>query len=92
MGLPEPGSLFYAWMLALAITLYGAIYYWLATLESINRPVLVFATIGKFGVFLISISCWLMGEIQLKAVGPAIVDLIFGLLFMFWLVSNKSKI
>lgn len=89
VGLPEPGSLFYPWMLSLAIALYGAIYYWLSVSQVINRAILIFATIGKFGVFLISVSCMLAGEIEAMAVGPAIIDLAFGLIFMVWLVSNR---
>ena len=89
VGLPEPGSLFYSLMLSLAIAIYGAIYYWLSVSQLINRALLIFAMVGKFGVFVIAIFCFLSGAIESKAVGPAIVDLVFGLAFMAWLISNN---
>jgi hypothetical protein len=80
-GLPAPGSLFYAWMLAL----FGGAYLWLARRPQIDRPLVGLAVIGKLSVFALAVVCWTLGEIPARVVVPAVGDLVFALVFLWWL-------
>lgn len=84
-ALPAPGSRFYSWLLALFVGLFGGVYLWLARRPRIDRPLVVVAIVGKLGVFAVALVCWRLGEIPGRAVVPAVGDLIFGLVFLWWL-------
>ena len=86
--LPVPVSRFYTWLLALFIGLFGAAYAWLSRRPTIDRPLVALATVGKIGVFVVALLCWQLGDISAKAFGPAIVDLLFALIFLWWLRAN----
>ncbi len=88
-GLPLPGSRFYAWLLAILIALFGGVYAWLACRPQIDRPLVAVAIIGKFGVFAVSLACWLLGEIPFRGFVVAIGDLIFGLIYWWWLRGEE---
>ena len=90
-GLPPPGSLFYSWMLALLIGLFGGVYLWLAQRATIDRPLVVVAIVGKVGVFAVAVACWQLGQIPGRGVVPAIGDLIFGLVFLWWLAGEVRE-
>ena len=85
IGLPAPGSLFYPWMLALLIGIFGGVYAWLARQPRIDRSLVVVAVIGKIGVFTVAMISWLLGEIPGRGLIPALGDLIFGVVFLWWL-------
>ena len=84
-GLPASGSLFYNWLLALFIGIFGATYAWLARQPQIDRSLVTLAIIGKMGVFAVALACWLLGEISLRGYVVAIGDLVFGIIFWWWL-------
>jgi len=84
-GLPASGSLFYNWLLALFIGLFGAAYAWLARRPQIDRPLVGLAIIGKMGVFVVALASWLLGVIPLRGFVVAVGDLIFGIIFWWWL-------
>ena len=88
IGLPAPGSLFYPWMLALLIGIFGGVYAWLARQPRIDRSLVTVAVIGKVGVFIVSIISWQFGEISGRGLIPAVGDLIFGAVFLWWLRSE----
>lgn len=88
--LPEPGSLFYTSVLSMLVALFGGAYGWLAFQKHINRPLLTFAAIGKIGVFIISLYCWQSDIITFMVFTVAIADLIFALIFIWWLFSSPK--
>ncbi|MBL8519256.1 MAG: hypothetical protein JNK75_01165 [Betaproteobacteria bacterium] len=76
-GLPAEGPLIYRWLMVLFVALFGAAYAWMAMQPTLCRPLLTMAVVGKTGVFVVSIVCWQLGDIPLKALPPAVIDLIF---------------
>lgn len=90
-GLPPPGSVFYCWTLALLVALFGGVYIWLARQPQIDRPLVAVAIIGKVGVFAVGIAAWLVGATPGRAVLPAIGDLIFACLFLWWLTGESGE-
>ncbi|MEB3293440.1 MAG: hypothetical protein VKJ24_09780 [Synechococcales bacterium] len=89
IGLPTPGSMFYPWMLALLIGIFAGVYAWLARRPQIDRPLVVVAAIGKVGVFMVAMMSWLLGEIPGRGLMPAVGDLIFAAVFLWWLQGES---
>lgn len=87
-GLPASGSPFYNRMIAMFILVFGFIYGWLATNKEINRSIVGVAIIGKFGVFIVATLSFILGDIVFSAVMPAIIDLLFGFIFLWWFLSK----
>ena len=65
--LPDPGSMFYNYLLSFIVATFGVVYVWLALQKVINRPLLTLSAIGKFGIFLISLFCWTNDTISFRA-------------------------
>ena len=85
--LPLSGSRFYSWMLALFIGLFGGVYVWLSRRPVIDRPIVVLAAVGKTGVFAVALACLLLGELSPQAFAPAVGDLLFAFVFLWWLAG-----
>jgi hypothetical protein len=88
-GLPPVGSLFYPWLLAFFVALFGAAYAWLAVQPTLHRPLIMLAAIGKTGVFVVALACLIRGDIELRAFSVAVGDLAFACLFFLWLRSTS---
>lgn len=89
--LPEPGSIFYSSLLSFVVGTFGVIYGWLAFQKVIDRPLLTVSAVGKIGVFLVSLYCWSVDAITFRAFSVAIGDLIFGLIFFWWLMTETKR-
>lgn len=87
-GLPSGAPPLYRAMLALFVLLFGGAYAWLARSAVIDRPLVVFAAIGKTGAFLTVLACFVFGTLPLLSVAAISGDLAFALLFMRWLRSS----
>jgi hypothetical protein len=92
VALPASGSLFYNWLLALFIGLFGAAYFWLSRQPHIDRPLVALAVIGKLGVFAVAFGCWILGMIPFRGFVVAVGDLIFGLIFWWWLRAELAAV
>lgn len=88
--LPDPGSMFYNYLLSFIVATFGVVYVWLALQKVINRPLLTLSAIGKFGIFLISLFCWTNDTISFRAFSVSVGDLIFSCIFFWWLFSAKE--
>jgi hypothetical protein len=91
-GLPGTGPLFYRWLLALFVALFGGAYAWLALQTQISRPLVALAALCKTGVFIVSVVCWLLGDIPLQSLPPAVCDLVFALVFAWWLMATRDRV
>lgn len=80
-GLPPEGPLIYRWVMVMFVALFGAAYAWMARQESLCRPLLTLAALAKTSVFIVAMVCWQLGDIPAKALPPAVIDLIFALVF-----------
>lgn len=87
--LPRSGAVYQSWLIAVFIVIFAGLYLWLARRPVIDRQMIVLAVIGKLGVFLVSATCLLRGELSLKAFAPAAGDFLFVLLFVWWLVEPR---
>lgn len=90
-GLPATGPFFYRWLLVLFVAVFGAAYAWLAQQPEICRPVVVLAAVVKTGVFIVAMVCWSIGDIPLRSLPPAVCDLIFAAIFVWWLGASRRQ-
>src|SRR5215203_2463709 len=88
-GFPEANPL-YLWILAAWILAFGLCYLWMAIKERRERLFIVIGTLGKLSFFGILLILALSGELPLRAVLGGVGDLIFGILFVIWLVKNTK--
>jgi hypothetical protein len=89
-GLPAPAPHVYTAFLAFLVVLFGATYAWLARQPRIDRPLVAFAAAGKAGFFAVVSLCWLFGEVPGRAVLGAGGDLVFALIFVWWLLADTA--
>jgi hypothetical protein len=84
-GLPVPVPPIYSVLLGLFVLLFGAAYLWLALQPAIDRPLVAFAAAGKASVFVAAVVLWAIGQGPGWFIPGATGDLIFALLFTWWL-------
>jgi hypothetical protein len=90
-GLPVPVAPIYRVLLALFVLLFGAAYLWLALQPTIDRPLVGFAALGKASVFVAAVTLWLFGEGPGWFIPGATGDLIFAVLFTWWLRAGSAN-
>lgn len=91
-GLPqEPSPLLLRAMLALMIALFGLAYVWLARRDTVDRVLLGFAAIGKFGAFLLVLGLWIAGHAAPRFALLMSGDLLFAALFTGWLLGAERR-
>jgi len=88
---PRSGSLFHSWLIAVFIVVFAGLYLWLSRRPVIDRPMIVLAVVGKMGVFVVSVACLLLGVLSPRAFAPAAGDLLFVLIFLWWLGGVARK-
>jgi hypothetical protein len=79
--------------LAFVVALFGALYLWLALRTRLDEtvvPLVVLAAVGKAGFFAIYVATWLRGDIPAGAVVSASGDLLFALVFVWWLTTQRA--
>ena len=91
-GFPSPVPHVYSATLAFLVALFGLTYGWLARQPRIDRPLVVFCTLGKAGFFTIVVACWLLGELPASALRAAGGDLVFAAIFAWWLVGETPEV
>lgn len=89
--LPRSGSRFFSWMLALFVGLFGGVYWYLSTKPVIDRSLVALAAIGKTGILMVALACLLLGDLSVSAFVPAVGDLLFAGVFLWWLRSTARK-
>ena len=90
LGLPEPHP-FYLWLLATWIGAFGIIYLWLGVTGRPDRAFLTIAAIGKLSFWGLLCIYWLAGEFPVAAPIASGADLVFGLLFTYWLLRARPE-
>lgn len=84
-GFPEPGHPFYLWLLAIWIAAFGVAYGWSAHTNCVEPVFLAVATVGKLSFAGLLIGYAATGGLPAPAALGASGDLVFGLLFLYWL-------
>src|SRR5262245_43495783 len=90
LGLPGSVPHVYSATLAFLVTLFAGTYAWLARQPRIDRPIVVFCTLGKAGFFAVVLGCWLVGEVPGLALVGAAGDLAFAAVFAWWLLGESD--
>jgi hypothetical protein len=78
-------------LLACCLFVFGLGYYWVSRDLSRNRDLVKLGVIGKPLVFLVFFGHAVAGEISILLAGPSLVDLLFGALFLEFLVRTRGK-
>jgi hypothetical protein len=89
-GMAFPNYLvFYMMFLGLAFV-YGIGYFWVSRDISRNHDIVRMGIIGKMIVFVSMLLAWIGGEIPIIVVGSGVVDLIFAILFIEFLMTCRK--
>jgi hypothetical protein len=86
-GLPDAPP-FYLWVFAVWIFGFGICYLWMALKQSRERLFIVIGAIGKLSFFSLMLIFAIAGEFPLRAPLAVVGDLIFGILFLIWLLKD----
>ena len=89
LGYPSPiwpidSPPYYAAQLAYVIGLFGAVYAWLATQPTLNRPLIVVGALGKAGFFLLTVMYAVSGAVPGPMAVQATPDLVLAVVFLWW--------
>ena len=91
MGYPGQVDMISLQLLATCLFVFGVGYYWVSRDLARNRDLVKLGVIGKPLVFVIYLGHALTREIPPSLVGPSVVDLLFGVLFLEFLVRTRGK-
>ena len=93
LGLPDPNYVVFLQLFLGLAFVYGLGYYWVSRDIHRNHGIVRMGIIGKLIVFAGFVRAWIAGEIPWFLIGPGIVDLIFAVMFMEFLVFyGKQRI
>ncbi|HZV87814.1 MAG TPA: hypothetical protein VFF95_09720 [Candidatus Binatus sp.] len=91
MGFPGPPDTIGLQLLASCLFVFGLGYYWVSRDLSRNRDLVKLGVIGKPLVFVVFFGHALAKEIPMLLVIPSMVDLLFGALFLEFLLRTSGK-
>jgi len=91
MGFPGPPDTISLQLLASCLFVFGLGYYWVSRDLSRNRDLVKLGVIGKLIVFVVFFGHALAREISVLLVIPSTVDLLFGALFLEFLLRTRGK-
>jgi hypothetical protein len=91
MGFPGPPDTISLQLLASCLFVFGLGYYWVSRDLSRNRDLVKLGVIGKPLVFAVFFGHALAREIPVLLVIPSTVDLLFGGLFLEFLLRTRGK-
>lgn len=90
LRLPESHPL-YLWILSIWIFSFGACYLSMALTQRHDRTFIAIGAIGKLSFFGLMTVYALAGDIGGMAVGAAVGDLVFGIIFIYWLLTSDRN-
>lgn len=90
LNLPGPVHPIYLWMIAEFIAVFGVAYAWCAATGRAPRLFIAAGAAGKLLFFATLVAFWLSGALTFGAAAGGIGDLLFGGLFLFWLIQTRD--
>lgn len=90
LGIAAPDELTFHRLAALLIALFGAIYWMIAREPLRYRPLAALGVAGKLAVFALFAEAFAAARIPATAMGVAVGDLLFGLLFAAFLRATRG--
>jgi len=91
-GFPEGGHPLYMTTVALFVLLFGLGYLWAGATGHADRLFIALAAGGKLGFCATLVGFWTAGALPLRAVAFGTGDLVFGVLFASWLLSERAAV
>jgi hypothetical protein len=91
LGFPGPADTISLQLLAACLLVFGLGYYWVGGNLADNRDLVKLGVIGKPLVFLVFLGHAVRKEIPVLLVAPSLVDLLFGVLFLEFLMRTRGK-
>ena len=89
-GFPAGGDPFYLLTIGLFVLLFGIGYLWTAMVGRSDRLFIAIATAGKLSFVALVVHFWSIGAMPLRAPILASADLIFGAIFLVWLLTARA--
>ncbi len=89
-GLPPADRSFYVVTAGLFVLLFGGGYLWAAVAGRADQLFIGVAAVGKLSFFALLVGYWTAGALPLRAPGLGAADLVFGVLFLTWLLRARS--
>ena len=90
-GLPEEAPAVYLLTIGMFILLFGVGYLWTALSGRAERLFIALSAAGKLTFFGMLATLWATGTLSIKAPVAAAPDLVFGLLFLVWLLGGSAR-
>ena len=87
--LPSDTSRLYAYLFSYVVAVFGVSYAWLARQPTISKPLLSVAAAGKIGIFMITAALTMTGDISIRPTLLASGDLLFGSIWLSWLLQRQ---
>lgn len=89
-GLPDTHPM-YLWILAAWIIAFGFCYLWMAISSRRDRIFITIGAVGKLSFFAIIAAYVASGQLPLLTLAAASGDLLFGIIFLFWLAISRNE-
>lgn len=89
-GLPAESHPLYLASISVFILVFGAAYLWIGLSGKADRQFVAVAAAGKLSFFGVLVWYWVTGTIPAQAALSGVGDLVFGSLFLFWLVRGSE--
>jgi hypothetical protein len=89
-GFPEGGHPLFLGMIALFVLLFGLGYLWAALTGHADHLFIALATVGKLTFFVMLVGFWAAGAVPFRAPALGTADLVFGILFLTWLLNART--
>lgn len=89
-GLPNETHPLYLTTIAVFIFVFGAAYLWIGLIGKADRQFVFIAATGKLSFFGVLVWYWITGAIPAQAALSGVGDLVFGSLFLFWLMRGSE--
>jgi hypothetical protein len=90
-GMPPGERGPYLMTLALFVLLFGVGYLYCGLTGRAERLFIALSAAGKLGFVTILVCSWAMGIASIRAPLSAVGDLVFGIFFLWWLLSDPSR-
>lgn len=91
LGLTGEVSDFSLWVIASWILIFGVGYAWLAIKAKPEKLFIAIAAACKIAIAFLFFYYWFIGELPPFALVAGLGDLVFAVIFIFWLFSNQTS-
>ena len=92
LGLPANTDPLYLWIIASWVFGFGVAYLWLARQRRPEWLFVAIAAFGKLSFAAILAAAWSTGAIPLRGAAGGLWDLVFGLMFVSWLIAHRDPL